>query len=233
MRVVIIGMGKAGIALARSHLHKHHRVEMVDHRYEVCERASNELGRKVIHGDGSTIEVLEKVETGKADVFIAVTGSDENNLVACQLAKLHFGVKKVSTRINNPKNHEIVKKIGAGVIDSIVNSTDSIVKAIESGLIGQGELNFITMFQQEKLSINEATIGERSQYINKKILELELPQNCILVSILREGHMIIPRGGVTLHKGDKVVAACPPKYRKEVEAALDHISGETGEAGAL
>lgn len=225
MNIVIVGLGKVGSNLAKTLLESGHKVTMIEQRSEVCERVSTALEHAVICGDGSRIEEQSAAKTDKADVFIAVTGKDEINLIACQLAKLHFGVKKAVARVNNPKNLQVVQKLG---VDIAVSSTGYISNLIERQL-DDADSRFISTVMAGQVSITEAVVGKGSPLENRMVKELDLPQNCILVSILRDGRMIIPRGSVVLLRHDTVVAVSPPAYRNDVRQALNRVSGEEQE----
>ncbi|HOP10599.1 MAG TPA: NAD-binding protein [Oscillospiraceae bacterium] len=223
MTVVIVGLGKVGYNLAKTLIEGGHKVKMIELRPEICTKVANDLHRSVICGDGSKIEEQTAAETDKADAFIAVTGKDEINLISCQLAKIRFGVKKTVSRVNNPKNLQVVQKLG---VDIAVSSTGYIANLIERQL-DDADSRFLSTVTAGQVSINEVTVTKGSPLENRMIKELDLPQNCILVSILREGKMIVPRGSVVLLRDDVVVAASPPAYRAEVKQALKKVSGAT------
>jgi trk system potassium uptake protein TrkA len=220
MTVVIVGLGKVGYNLSKTLIEGGHKVKMIELRPEMCTKVANYLHRPVICGDGSKIEEQTAAETEKADAFIAVTGKDEINLISCQLAKIRFGVKKTVARVNNPKNLQVVQKLG---VDIAVSSTGYIANLIERQL-EDADSRFLSTVTAGQISINEVTVTKGSPLENCMIKELDLPQNCILVSILREGKMIVPRGNVVLLRDDTLVAACPPAYRAEVKQALKKVS---------
>ncbi|HNX13898.1 MAG TPA: TrkA family potassium uptake protein [Oscillospiraceae bacterium] len=223
MTVVIVGLGKVGYNLSKTLIEGGHKVRMIELRPEICTKIANDLHRSVICGDGSKIEEQTAAETDKAEAFIAVTGKDEINLIACQLAKIRFNVKKTVARVNNPKNLQVVQKLG---VDIAVSSTGYIANLIERQL-DDADSRFLSTVTAGQISINEVTVTKGSPLENRMIKELDLPQNCILVSILREGKMIVPRGSVVLLRDDILVAACPPAYRAEVKQALKRVSDNT------
>lgn len=222
MDIVIAGIGKVGFNLAKTLIESGNRVRMIELRREICERAANELHRPVIFGDGTRIEDQRAAECGKADVFIAVTGKDEINLIACQIAKMRFGVKKTVARVNNPKNLQIIQKLG---VDIALSSTGYIAGLIERQL-DDADSRFLATIDAGQISINEASVEKGSVLENRMIKEVELPQTCLLIAIIREGRMIVPRGGVVLLRDDTLVAACQPAHRSEVRQALRRIAAQ-------
>lgn len=128
MRIVIVGGGKLGYHLATIMLDRKHDVRLIEKNKLRCMRLANELDVEVICGDGTEIETLEDAGTQNADCFIAVTGQDQDNLVASQLAKRQFKAIKVIARANDPRNMDALRILGA---DIVVSSTEIITNLIE------------------------------------------------------------------------------------------------------
>ena len=128
MKVIVVGGGKVGYYTVKTLSEKGIDVRVIERSREACDRIANELDVPVICADGTTVEALAQAGAGKADAVIAVTGSDEDNIVACQIAKRRFAVQKVISRSNNPKNVDIIKRLGA---DIAVSSTQIITNLID------------------------------------------------------------------------------------------------------
>ncbi len=128
MKMVIVGGGKVGWNLARIMLERRHTVSLIERDRQKCEKLADELDAAIFRGDGTNVAVLEAAGTQDADVFMTVTGSDQDNLVACQVARDHFHAKKVISRVNDPRNIETFRVLG---IENIVSSTDILTKMIE------------------------------------------------------------------------------------------------------
>ena len=216
MKVVIVGLGKVGEYLAKTMVKKGHTVKMIEPRRDHCERLSNILGRPVICGDGTRMEILRQAEAQDADIFIAVTGKDEVNFIACQLAKLNFGAKKTVARINNPANADVVKTFG---IDIPINSTEYIATQIQRNMDSE-EIKFLDTVQSGKVAVSEVEVEEGSLMEKRMIKDVPLPAECILVSILRKNRTSIPRGPIILQEGDILVAVSTPHDKAEVSRAL-------------
>jgi trk system potassium uptake protein TrkA len=128
MYIIIVGAGKLGYYLTKDLLKKNFEVTLMDWNRSKVAELDPEFGENIIYGNGSSLNGLEKAGCCRADVIVAATGHDEDNLVICQMAKRYFKVKKAIARINNPKNESVFKKLGVG---TTVSSTKSVAEAIE------------------------------------------------------------------------------------------------------
>src|SRR3989339_1881163 len=128
MKIIIIGGGKIGYYLAKTLIPFKHDITLIEEQKELCIKVANELNINVLSGDGTNIEILTEAKASEANVFIAVSGKDEVNLIACQLAKRNFGVKRTISRVNNPKNISVFETLG---VDFAVSSTSIIADLIE------------------------------------------------------------------------------------------------------
>lgn len=202
IRIVIIGGGKVGSFLAVALARKDHQVVVIEKNEELCRRLAAQAPAVVIHGDGCDLRYQEEAEVSQADVFAAVTGDDDDNLVACQLAKTYFGVPRTVARVNNPKNEPIFNKLG---IDAI-SSTTVIAQLIEERTT-VGEIITLHTMKKGKMAMVELDIPERgSGACDRPLRELGLPAGCVLVSIIRGEEVIIPHGSTRLRPGDTVIA---------------------------
>jgi trk system potassium uptake protein TrkA len=131
MYIVVIGGGRVGYYLTRALLEQGHEVLVIEKNATVCEIINEELGSICIRGDGCEISTLAEAGTERADMLVAVTGDDEDNLVSCQVAKQKFNVPKTISRIRNPKNETLFKKLG---IDITISSTNLLMEAIEEAV---------------------------------------------------------------------------------------------------
>jgi len=202
MYIIIVGAGKIGYFLSKRLCESKHTVIIVEKDKTLCEQIARELGALVIHGDGCDPRILEEAGIARADVLAAVTGEDEDNLIICQLAKERFGVQRTVGRVNNPNNEHTFSELG---IDAPVDSTKIIAKIIEEEVSFS---DFVTLmsFKRGKLAIVRVDLPDDSPVINKSIQEVSLPENSVLVSILRGEDVIIPKGNTILKAGDDVIA---------------------------
>lgn len=201
MFIVIVGGGKLGYYLVKTLLPNNHKIIVFDPVKELCEKIANDLKIPVINANGTDIEKLTEIHLEKADIFIAVTGKDEDNLIACQLAKKTFGVKKTIARVNNPKNIEVFERLGVG---TTVSGTSIIADLIEEEVDFSG-LKTLMKLKGGKIVLSEVNIGPKSFVCNKSLKDIDLPNNCIIISVIRDEEVIIPNAYTNLHEGDYVV----------------------------
>src|SRR2546425_315480 len=131
MYVIIIGGGEGGDYLAQELINEGHEVLIIERDKKKSEQGAEELGGGVLQGDGCEGRTLTSAGTKRADILVAVTGDDEDNLVSCQLGKIRFNVPRTVARINNPKNETIFKALG---IDETVSATQVIMEHIQQEL---------------------------------------------------------------------------------------------------
>lgn len=204
MKVIVIGGGKVGYYLAKTLLEHGHAPTLVEKRRENCAKLANDLDIPVICGDGTTLEGLMAAEAMDAAALVAVTGKDQENLIACQLAKNNFGIKKTIARVNNPKNVDVMKRLG---VDIPISSTNNISRLLEH------EIDTATIKQLMTINHGEASIVEiiiPKKYKNEgiKLMDLNIPDETVVVSIIRNEKIIIPRGNTTIRIDDKVILFC-------------------------
>jgi K+ transport systems, NAD-binding component len=210
MKIVIAGGGKVGFYLVKTLLPYKHKIIVIESQKELCEKIANELNIVAVNGDGSSIEYLTEARVNEADIFIAVTGKDQENLIACQLAKKNFGVKRTIARVNNPKNISVFEKLG---VDKAVSSTSIIADMIEQEVDYSGMTTLMEL-KGGKITLSEFEITISSPIINKNLKELRIPKGCILISIIREEEVIIPSGDTYIYDGDYIITASSMKDRQ-------------------
>jgi len=213
MYIIIVGGGKVGYYLAKQLVEDGHEVLIIEKDAARCEQISGELGDIALRGDGCEGTTLGAAGTGRADLFIAVTGDDEDNLVACQVAKNKFAVPRAVSRINNPKNETIFKKLG---IDTTVSSTAVILAHIEQELPSHPLISLMTL-RGGGLELVEVKIPRGASVVGKRIRELLLPQQALIIlTIDEDGTPRIPSNDTVVRAGDEIVAVT----RRESEDAL-------------
>lgn len=217
MFLIIVGGGKVGYYLAKTLAHLKHKITIIETKKEICMSIANttaNLDIGVINGDGTSINYLIDADIEIADALVAVTGRDQDNLVACQIAKKKFNLKKAIARVNNPKNIRIFERLG---VDSAVSSTSSIVEIIEREVFISGLKSLITV---GNISVNEIKIQKNYSSINKQLKELNIPQDCIIISIIRNNEVVIPGGSTVLMADDELIAVLKKGEEDQLEKAL-------------
>jgi len=202
MYIVIVGAGRIGFNLAQKLIQDKHAVTVIEKDKARCEGISQNLDAMVINGDGCESRYLEDAQVRKADVVAAVTADDEDNLIICQLAKEVFGVKRTVARVNNPRNEHIFTALG---VDVPVNATTIIAKIIEEESSFEDFISLMT-FKRGKLALIRVDLTDESPVVNMSVKQIVLPENSVLVSIVRGDSIIVPKGETVLLKGDDVVA---------------------------
>jgi trk system potassium uptake protein TrkA len=202
MYIVIVGAGRVGFNLAQKLVQDNHTVTVIEKDNKRCEGISQNLDALVINGDGCEPRFMEDAEVGRADVVAAVTADDEDNLVICQIAKEIFGVRRTVARVNNPKNERIFSELG---VDVPVNATKIIAKIIEEEASFEDFITLMT-FKRGKLALVRVDLTTESPVIGKAVKDMSLPENSVLVSVLRGETIIVPKGDTILQSGDDIVA---------------------------
>jgi len=201
MNVIIVGGGNVGYYLAEK-LSENHYVVLIEKETKISEKIAENLNCLVISGDGCDLEVLKSAGIKKADCLAAVTGNDEDNLVICQIAKEIFNIKRVVARVNNPKNEKTFYQLG---VDVAVSGTSLIAKIIEEEVNWE---DFITLFTFKKgrLSILRIDLPENSPIINKKLNEIQLPEDSVIVAVMRGDDLFIPKTDFVFKEEDEIIA---------------------------
>jgi len=216
--IVINGGGKVASYLAGTLLGNGHNVALIEKRLEIVNKLLTELpeGALVIHGDGCDAQYQDDAGVGRADVFVASTGDDDDNLVACQLAKVAFGIPRAVARVNNPKNEHIFNALGIEAI----SSTTIISRMIEEEAT-VGDLRTLISLRKGNMAIVEIELPtDRCVVCNKEVSELPLPVDCVLVALVRGEEVITVHGDTELLPGDVVIAFTATEHEKALKKAL-------------
>ena len=218
MRVLVVGGGLTGSELARMLLQEGQKVTVVEKREEIIARLHKEIPEaKILLGDGCEPGVLEQAGVRKADVVAAVTGHDEDNLVVCLLSKQEFRVRRTLGRVNNAKNEWLfTRDMGVDVSVSGAHIMASLMREEMATL----EMAVLLRLHEGDTVLVEDILASESRAAGKAIRELDLPPNAVLVAVVREGKVIIARGGVQLAAGDHVLALTKSGERPQLAAAL-------------
>jgi trk system potassium uptake protein TrkA len=217
MYIMVIGGGQVGYYLTRALLNEGHEVLLIEKRKELCDIVNNEMGSICLCGDGCETTTLDSAGTARADMFIAVTGDDEDNLVACQVAKHRFKVPRILARVRNPKNETIFRKLG---IDTAISSTSLILEHIERE-VPTHPLTHLLSIREKGLEIVDIKIPEGSINVGKALKELSLPPDSILALIIRkERKPTAASANTILQSEDQVIAVIPPESEDALRAAL-------------
>jgi trk system potassium uptake protein TrkA len=220
MYTVVVGGGKVGYYLAKTLLEEGHEVLVIERDPRKCTALRDELGANALEGDGCEAATLEDAGAARADVLVAVTGDDEDNLVACQVAKHRFQVRRTIARINNPKNQTIFRRLG---IDVTVSSTDLILAQIEQQMPAESLIHLLSL-QGVGVSIVEIKIDAGSPALNRPLRELGIPDDCVLALVVRgERQAMVPYGDSRLEPGDHVIAVSSEASERALRRILQGL----------
>jgi trk system potassium uptake protein len=201
MYVLIVGAGKVGWNLARELISKQHEVTVIESdqgRFAVVEE---ELEHSAQYGDGTELWVLERAGIERADLVIAVTGDDEDNILISQVAREKYGVNDVVARCNNPRNLPHFELLG---VKPVISATDLILRLIEHEVPKYGLVHLLDL-PEERLEIIELEVAEGSEAAGRSVRELGLPDGSLVISILRDGGGFVPGGDSVVQAGDEVL----------------------------
>ncbi len=202
MKVIIIGGSKLSYYLVKTLQAARHEVVVLESRKELCEKLANELEVDVFFGDGTNIVMLEQAGARNADFMVAITGKDENNLIACEIGKKKFNIKQTIAKVNNPKNIEMFYKLG---IDKPVSSTQIIADMIEQEIEYEGMKTVFRISDSGK-RIVEFSLSSKSNACNKTLQEFNFPGESKVVLITRkDGEIIMPSGSVYMKAEDTIL----------------------------
>ncbi|QBD79211.1 TrkA family potassium uptake protein [Ktedonosporobacter rubrisoli] len=202
MYIIIGGGGEVGYYLARNLLNRGHEVLLLDKSASRVQTLTEELGQSILRGDACEARTMEEAGAQRADVIIAVTGEDEDNLVICQMAKKRFNVGRTIARLNNPKHEELFQKLG---IDVSISPTKAILSLIESELPGPHFVLLMTL-KKAGLEIVEMSIPALSPVVGKQLNQINLPRSSNLALIIRGDETIFPTGETVLMEHDEIYA---------------------------
>jgi trk/ktr system potassium uptake protein len=222
MFVIIVGGGNTGSQLAKFLLETGHTVRVIEERPAVLEKLTSEIPHEaIVKGDGSSPSKLEEVGIQKAQVLVAVTGSDETNLVVTTLGRFEFNVPRVIARINNSKNAWLfTPEMG---VDVALNQAE-ILARLSAEEMSIGDMMTLLKLRRGKYSLVEEKIAPSARAAGVAIRDLSLPTNCIISGIIRNGEIVLPRGITILEEGDEILALVDEPARVQLDKILGRPS---------
>ena len=210
MYIVIMGGGRVGLNLSSFLISDGHDVTLVENDKSLCSNAAVELDALVICGNGTDIKTLEEANIMNADVFVAATGNDEANLLACVLVR-EYNVPKIIARVSDPSHKSVFKKIG---VDSVISPELTAASYLEK-LIIRPKIADLVVLGKGDAELLDITL-ENDKVIGKKICDVSPTDNFIIVAIYENGDITIPNPNMVLNKGNKVSILVKSKFAKEV-----------------
>lgn len=220
MRVVIVGAGEVGLNVAQLLSAEGHRIVVVDQDEALVERTSQQLDALVIHGNGASPRVLREAGVENSDLLVAVTSTDEVNIVACLAAKAQ-GVPRTVARIHNPDYHDPDKSSAQSIpgMDFIIRTEQMAAEEISSVLLVPGAVNIET-FAGGTIEVVEVVLKEDSPAIGRAVRDVRLPEQSLIVGVVRRGEALVPRGDTVLEARDHIFVICEHRRVSEVIGAV-------------
>jgi trk system potassium uptake protein len=220
MKVIVTGAGKVGRHLARDLADRGHQVTLVEQDKVAVARAKRDIPDSVnlLLGDACEPYVLEEAKLMEADVVVAATGDDEDNLVTSLLAKQEFAVPRVLARVNHSSNEWMFTEQWG--VDAAV-SPPHILTALVEEAVTVGDVVRLLKLERGKVTLVELTLEPGSMVVGRPMYELRLPRDSAIVAIIREEHVVIPQPETLLAEGDELMAIATPEVEEDLRRALE------------
>jgi len=215
MKVAIAGAGNVGTYIAADLKEAGHDVMLIEQNPDLVARLRQNLDVSWVIADACEVSSLHAAGLASVDVVVAATGDDEDNLVISLLAKQEFAVPRVVARVNHPANQWLFNETW-GVDVSV--STPHLLTALVEEAVSVGSLVRLLQFQDARLV--EVTLADISPAVDTRIAEMGVPRDATIVAIVRDRHVIVPRGETTMQAGDEVLVLVTPESEEAVKTLL-------------
>ena len=215
MKVAIAGAGNVGTYIAADLKAAGHDVLLIEQDPDLVARLRPGLDVTWFVADACEVSSLHEVGIAEVDVVVAATGDDEDNLVISLLAKQEFAVPRVVARVNHPQNQWLFNETW-GVDVSV--STPHLLTALVEEAVSVGSLVRLLQFEDARLA--EVTLAPNSPAVDHSIMELGMPRDATVVAVVRERHVIVPRGDTAMQPGDEVLVLVTPESEEQVKTLL-------------
>jgi trk system potassium uptake protein TrkA len=205
---IIIGGGKIGYYLTRSLINRDFEVLLMEKLSTSYHKLRNDLGDVVMLGDGCEPTTLKAAGVERADLIVAATGDDADNLVVCQMARHCFGRTKIIARVNNPDNEALFEKLG---VHDRINGTSSILNLLGQK-VGRASVVLMGALEHSDIEVVELILDDRSPLVGAQLSDLQLPKEALVISVLRDGAAMIPNGTTVFEMNDVVLILIPTEW---------------------
>ena len=216
MYIIIVGGGNVGYYLAKTLLSEGHEILILERDRQRCNFITEQLGSVCMRGDGCEARTLADAGTERADMLIAVTDGDEDNLVACQVAKHKFSVPRTIARINNPRNEKIFKMLGIG---ATVSATNLILEHIAEEVPTHPLVHLLTL-KGGNLEIVEVKVAADSPVAGKKMKDVPFPPGSVVCLVIGKWGASVPTSDTVLEADAQLVAVTKPEAEDALRAIV-------------
>jgi trk system potassium uptake protein len=220
MHVIIIGRGKTVYFLAKQFASKGYQLTLINQDLAECRALSRHLKATVVHGDGSNPAILEEAGARQAEIVLALTPHDQDNLVTCQLAQRMYDVPRTVALVNDPDNEEVFRRLG---ITAAFSATRILLGLIEEQT-GFEEITSLVPVAEGRVTVTELIVQPDAPAVGRSLQELQLPEGALIATIVRGDEVIIPKGGSRVLAGDRLILIGQPASYGD---ALRALTGET------
>ncbi|HTR89256.1 MAG TPA: TrkA family potassium uptake protein [Solirubrobacteraceae bacterium] len=214
MYVIVVGAGKVGRNLARELIVKDHEVTLIEANRDRYLRIEEEFEHAVQYGDATELWVLERAGIQRADLVIAVTGDDEDNMLVCQVAKEKYLCESIIARVNNPRNYDHFRLLN---ILPAVSATDLILRLIEHEVPRYGLVHLLAL-EEERLEIIELEVSPEAPVVGERVADIALPEGSLIISVLRDNEGFVPKSDTVIEGGDGVLLVLDPGLEDSITA---------------
>ncbi len=201
MRIIMVGGDKTVYFLAREFMRQNFDVVIINRDEKSARMLAEKTGATVVLGDGTNPKLLEEAQARECDVFIALTSHDQDNLIACQIARKNFQIPRTIASVNDPDNERVFEKLGIDIAFSATRIIGSIIAQ---------ETTFDTIksmipVAQGNVNLTEIALEMDSPAVGKTLAELDLSEDVLIACVIRDGHVVIPRGSTQLKQDDHLL----------------------------
>ncbi|MBU1094639.1 MAG: NAD-binding protein [Firmicutes bacterium] len=212
MKIVITGGKHEADFIVKMLKEEHHQLIVINQDREFAEYISTSNDIAVFPGDPTKAYVLSDAEADNADVLLALSDSDTDNYITCITAKKQFNIKRTVSKVKNPKNVELFKKLG---VDSVISSTYLLAQTILNESSVENIIKTLSI-EDEKVVMLEMGVEENYMLVNKRIMDISFPKNINISCIFRDPHVIIPKGDTVIKALDKLIIISTPNEQDEI-----------------
>jgi trk system potassium uptake protein TrkA len=209
---IITGGGKIGYYLARSLINNDYEVLLMEKDGATYRRLSSDLGDVVMNGDACDPLTLKAAGIERADLLVAATGDDADNLITCQMAGHYFGRTRIIARVNNPDNQGLFEQLG---VHERISGTTAILNLIGQK-VSRAPVVLLGALERSNIEAVELILNEGSPLVGAKLSDVVLPPDTLIISVVRDGHAMLPNADTIFVTDDVLIALIPP----DLEAAL-------------
>lgn len=220
MKIILVGGGKVAYFLARSFLSKGHSVVVINRDTGECRLLARQLNVTVIQGDGSYPKTLCDADAHQADAVLAITPSDDDNLIICQIAERQFHVPVTLAVVNDPDNETVFPQLG---VKNVVSITRVVTQLIEERTGTEDIANLVTL-AGGNVHVTELELTDTCPVLDQPLSQISLPEQSLIACIVRGGHVLVPQGKTSLLLGDRILLVTVPTSHG---AAIRTLTGES------